>query len=62
MPSGPVPVDRNAALQVGQGERLLAVAAVGRADQIEQRLFSEIGMVGLGRTSSPPGANSRRTS
>ena len=31
-------VDRDPAAQVGQRERALAVAAVGRADQLEQRL------------------------
>ena len=31
-------VDRNPPAQVGQRERALAVAAVGRADQLEQRL------------------------
>ena len=31
-------VDRHPAAQVGQRERALAVAAVGRADQLEERL------------------------
>ena len=48
-------VDRHAALQVRQRERLLAVAAVGRADQVNSASFSEIGISWPSQNAQPAG-------
>ena len=55
-------VDRDPALQVGQREGLLAVAAVGRADQVEERRRSRrSAAAGRRRTPSRPARSCRRT-